>query len=67
MAARLMFYTFADEPLSGCQEQRSVYHTGGRKGIVIAESMSVDYSNKIFHCFKQKKDVLDKGIYLKFF
>lgn len=66
MAARLMFYTFADEPLSGCHEQLSVYHMGYRKGIVIAESMSVDYSNKIFHCFKQKKDVLDKGIYLKF-
>lgn len=67
MAARLMFYTFADESLSGCHEQLSVYHMGCRKGTVIAESVSLDYSNKIFHCFKQNKNVLDKRIYLYLF
>lgn len=67
MVMRLMFYTFADEPLSGCHEQLSVYHMGYREGRVIAESMSVDYSNNIFHCFKQKKDVVDKEICLNFF
>lgn len=38
-----------------------------RKGIVAAESMSVDYGNKIFHCFKQKKNTVDKRVYLKSF
>lgn len=66
MAARLMFYPFADEPLSGCHEQLSVYHTGCGEGRGIAESVSLDYSNNISHCFRQKKDAVDKGIYLKF-
>lgn len=67
VAARLMFYTFADEPLSGCHEQPSVYGVGYGEGRAVAESVAVDYSNNILHCFKQKKDVLDKGMYLEFF
>lgn len=67
MAARLTFYTFADEPLSGCHKRPSVHHTGWREGTASAESGAVEYSNNISHCFKQKKDVVDKGIYLTLF
>lgn len=37
VAARLMFDTFADEPLPGCHEQPSVCGVGCREGRAIAE------------------------------